>query len=126
MRLYRDLPLLLIVGLVVAWCIVLPFVWAHNIDQHYAHMGYWQMLSFYVPELIVGAVVVVCLPFVFFRKRFSAVGLLLAAILGPALKFGIGSPSDAWAMSFFLLLLLSWMVHVRFSKQAQSANSNSA
>lgn len=126
MRFHRDILLFLTTGLVLVWCVVLPFFWARNIDQRYVHIGYWQMLSFYLPELIVGAVILFCLPFIFFRKRLAVFGLLTAAILVPTLKFCVGSPSyGTWVISFILLLVLSRIVHVRSSKHTLSTNANS-
>lgn len=121
----RDVTLVVLVGLAVVWCDVLPFVWAHNVD-HLAHLGYWRMLALYVPELAVGGMVLICLPLLILRSRIAAIGLLLAAILGPLLRLAVGSPAgELWPVSFILLSLLSWNLHVRFARRAPDARAHS-
>ena len=117
MRAHLNLPLFLLVTLVFLWCVVLPFIWAFNMAQ-FLNAGYWEMLNFYIPELVVGGVVLICLPVLFLRRRFAVVGFVFAALLAPVLKFTIGSPSDSWPLSILLLLLLSWRLHVFTTRQA--------
>jgi len=107
-----NITIIILVVSVAVWCVVLPFVWPYNVGR-IAGIGYWQMLSYYIPELVVGAIVLVCLPLVFLRQRLAVVGLVLAAVLGPIIKITIGTPGDMWLLSPVLLSVLSWQLHVR-------------
>lgn len=115
MRNRPDAVLVFLAALTGTWCVALPFLWAHNLHRLPAvaeHMSYAQVLALYTPELVVGAVVLVCLPLVFMRHRFAITGLLFAATLAPTLELALGSPSDAgWPVSVALLVLLSWRLH---------------
>ena len=117
MRTRLGFPFLLFVALVAVWCVVFPFIWAFNLG-HSLKIGYWEMLGFYIPELVVGAVFLVCLPMVFLQRRIAVIGLVLAAILVPVLKLTIGSPGNVWPLTPLLLLFLSWRLHVLISQHA--------
>ncbi len=100
------------VALATVWCVVLPFVWAYNM-QHVAPslMTYLELLGLYIPELAAGTVFLVCLPTIYRWPRFAARGLAIAAALMFLLKFTYGSAADAWVVSVPLLLFLSWRLH---------------
>ncbi len=118
MRARSDWPLHFLTLLVTVWCVALPFVWPYTLG-HKVGVEYREMLGFYIPELVVGGVVLVCLPLVMLRHRLAVIGLLLAATLAPALEFTIGSPSvGGWETSVLLLSLLSWRLHVRIARGA--------
>ena len=111
MRILNHLLLTALVLSVMAWCVASPFLWAFYFGD-ILHIPKLEMLGFYRPELIVGAIVVVCLPLALYRKRIAIVGLLFAALLAPILSFALGSPSsELWPVSAVLLALLSWRLY---------------
>ncbi len=65
-----------------AWFVVLPFFQPYNTYQHIGGslISYPQFLSYYVPDLAVGAVFLMCQPLVFLQPRFAVMGLLFAAM----------------------------------------------
>ena len=118
MRFRPSLPLASLVVLVTVWCAVLPLFWALNLSR-LAHVGYWEMLGYFKSELIVGALVLLCMPLVFVQHRAAIIGLVVAAASVPVLKFAIGSPSfGVWPVSSIMLLFLSWRLHVFFARPA--------
>lgn len=119
MRVRLGIPFILLIAIVVIWCAVLPFIWTSYWSQ-FLKMSYWETLSFFIPELVVGALVLVCLPMALLRHRFAVIAPICAAVLAPVLKFTIGSLSDLWALSgsVLLLLLLSWKSHILIARHA--------
>ena len=117
MRTRLSFPFISLVTIVIVWCVVLPFIWASNWSQ-FLKISYWETLSYYIPELVVGALVLVCLPMVLLRHHFAVIVLVCAAVLAPVLTFTIGSLSGLWPLSVLLLLLLSWRLHVLITRHA--------
>lgn len=96
------------------WCVLLPFLWAHNLGQ-YLNLSYFDRLNLYVPELAVAAIVTISLFLVAFRRRSAVFGFALAAVTLPVLKMTIGSPTTGvWTVTLSLLALLTWRLHVFF------------
>lgn len=116
MKLNPSLALLAAVAL--AWCVVLPFVWAHSISG-LVHITYVEALRLFVPELVVGAVVVLGLALAFVNGRLAVGTLLVAGILAPVLKFAVGSASSGiWPVTPVLLALLSWRLYASIKPSA--------
>ncbi len=107
------------VALAAVWYLIFPFVWAYNTYKYIDHslMSYPEFLGFYIPELAVGAIFLVCLPMMFLRPRVAVVGLLFAALLIPILEFTFGSPATAWPPSVLFLVLLSWRIRAAIARQ---------
>ena len=105
-----KLPLSALTALVFLWCAVMPFVWAQGLASRFGTTT-TELLPFYVPELTTGLLLTLLIPFFRSKAKLSALGLIAIAILGVVLKFIIGSPSNIWPVTTFLLLLLSWQVH---------------
>jgi hypothetical protein len=107
-----------VAALAALWCIAFPFYWAYNLTR-LIQLPYETSLYLFLPQLIIAAVVVVCLVLAFFRKRVAVAGFVIAAISVPVLALGIGSPSSGvWPISAALLLLLAWRSHVYIAAQA--------
>ncbi|HKB59867.1 MAG TPA: hypothetical protein VKC56_07440 [Gallionellaceae bacterium] len=104
------------------WCVAMPFFWAYNLHKQLdpASTTYGQVLALYTPELVTGAIFLLCLPLVILRPRTAAAGLACAALLLPALVYRVGTPGNVWPVTTVLLLLLSWRVHARFVRQRRN------
>lgn len=103
--------LALLTAVVLTWCVALPFVWAYSVGG-LAHIRYVEALRLYIPELVVGAVVVLGLGLAFVNGRLAIGILLVAGFLAPVLKFAVGSASSGiWPVTPILLALLSWRLN---------------
>jgi hypothetical protein len=110
--------LALLTAVVLAWCVALPFVWAHSIGD-LVHISFVEALRLYVPELVVGAVVVFGLALAFVNGRLAIGTLLVAGFLAPALKFAVGSASSGiWPVTSVLLALLCWRLYASIKPSA--------
>lgn len=96
----------------------MPFLWAHSLSG-LAHIGYFEVLRYYVPELVVGAIVVFGLFVVFVNCRLAIGVFLVAAFLSPTLQFTVGSASSGvWAVTPVLLAILSWRLYAAIKPAA--------
>lgn len=103
--------LALLTAVVLTWCVALPFVWANSVGG-LAHISYVEALRLYIPELVVGAVVVLGLGLAFVNGRLAIGILLIAGFLAPVLKFAVGSASSGiWPVTPILMALLSWRLN---------------
>lgn len=114
------------VAVAAIYIVIGPFFWAYNIRtdlvrSFQSKVGYLEMVSFYVPELAVGAVFLVCLPLMFLKPRLAVIGLLFAALLDPVLQFTFGSPANVWLVTVLILALLSWRLHALTAKSGEPA-----
>ena len=75
----------IIVIVTAVWVIALPFVWA-RLRSWAVACPYAQILPEYLPEIVIGAIAAVLLPAAWLRKSWAVWGLLIAAVLLPALQ----------------------------------------
>jgi hypothetical protein len=113
----QNLPFLSLLSLIAGWHIAMPFIVAYNVNQT-THVGYWLMLSFYIPQLIVGGIVMACLPIILKPSRIAVIGLVFAAVLSPILEATIVTAGNIWPISLVSLLLLSWRLHLCIARRA--------
>jgi hypothetical protein len=118
MKGWRTSLLIVVALLTAAWCVALPFYWAHGLSMSFG-MPYSTALYVFLPHFILAAVVACCLLLAGFRKRLAVIGFVFAAVLAPVLTAGTNNPaSDAWFVSTLLLLLLAWRYRAYLAVQA--------
>jgi hypothetical protein len=82
-------------------------------------LPYSVSLRLFLPQLILAAVVVLCLSLAILRRRIATGAFIVAALLAPALVLGIGNPAvGVWPVSTLLLLLLAWRYRMAIAAQA--------
>ena len=102
---------ILLAVIVIVWCVFLPFYWARTISR-IASSEYFDILPFYVPQLVTAAVVIVSLVLAAYRVQLAIYGLATAAALNVVLQFLVGSPTyGTWPITSGLPLLLAWQLH---------------
>jgi hypothetical protein len=93
-------------------------IWAYSVVG-LAHISYVEALRLYIPELVVGAEVVLGLALAFVNGRLAIGTLLVAGFLAPVLKFAVGSASSGiWPVTPVLLALLSWRLYASIKSSA--------
>ena len=111
------IPMLLLLTAVGMWCLVLPFVWAHNLGKYF-DSSYIERLSLYKAELIVAAVVVASLILLAAGRRLAVGGFVIGALIARLLQLIIGSPTyGASATTSVLLGLTAWRLNLRFGRE---------
>ena len=94
-----DRRLHIVIVLTACWVVAMPPVWMQA-----------QLLSSYVPELVIAGACLILLPGAWLHRRWAARGLVVAAFVLPALKaWWLGSPdAGTWLISSALLILVAW------------------
>lgn len=101
------------------WCAAMPFFWAYNVSKRVdpTLATYSQVLIAYLPDLVTGGIVLLCLPLVFVRPRIAVGGLAGAALLLPLLDHAMRAPTGSWVLTTPLLLLLSRRLYLHTMKR---------
>ncbi|QBB71677.1 hypothetical protein ELE36_15665 [Pseudolysobacter antarcticus] len=118
MKDWRAALLVILAALAAIWCVAMPFYWARGLSMSFG-VPYLTALHFFLPQVILAAIVTGCLLLVGFRQRVAVPALVVAAALAPILTLSIGNPtSGVWPVSAALLLLLAWRCRAHFAAQA--------
>jgi hypothetical protein len=103
----KETQLRIVVIIAACWIILVPPIWAGTLSSRFG-FEYFEFLAFYVPEFAVAAACIILLPGAWARKGWAVVGLVLAAVLLPVIKYFVGSPTyGTWVISSALMLLVA-------------------
>src|SRR5688500_955135 len=103
----KETHLRIVVIIAACWIILMPPIWAKVLSSRFG-FEYFELLAFYVPELVAAAACLILLPGAWARKGWAAGGLVFAAVLLPVLKHFIGGTTyGVWLISSVLMLLVA-------------------
>jgi hypothetical protein len=103
----KETQLRIVVIIAACWIILMPPIWAKTLSVQFG-FDYFELLAFYIPELVVAVACLILLPGAWARKGWAVVGLVVAAVLLPIIKQFVGSPtSSTWFISSALMLLVA-------------------